>query len=120
MNIEKTGETVLSLWHNRRELAEKMRAKKDFDERKRSIYYDTDNIREEQKETVKICCDCAGALKIDSTSDRGTRLLAVHIPLRACGKCRDLGYIWYHSAELNCYDMVFLQDRTEDSYLERT
>jgi hypothetical protein len=28
MNIEKTGETVLSYWRNRRELAEKMRAKK--------------------------------------------------------------------------------------------
>jgi acetoin utilization deacetylase AcuC-like enzyme len=119
MNIEKTCETVLSYWQNREKIAERMRGNKDFEERKRSIYYDTDNIREEQKETVKICSDCAGALKIDSTSDRGTRLLAVHIPTRACGKCRDLGYIWYHSAEPGSYDMVFLQDRTEDKYLKR-
>ena len=120
INIEKTGETVLRYWQNRNKIAERMRDKKDFDERKRNIYYDTDNIREQQKETVKICHDCAGALRIDSTSDRGARLLAVHIPLRACGKCRELGYIWYHSAESNIYDMVFLQDRIEDKYLERT
>jgi acetoin utilization deacetylase AcuC-like enzyme len=119
INIEKTGETVLSYWQNKEKIAERMRDKKDHDERKRYIYYDTDNIREEQKETVKICPDCAGALKIDSASDRGTRILAVHIPLNACSKCRDLGYIWYHSAERSSYDMVFLQDRTEDSYLER-
>jgi acetoin utilization deacetylase AcuC-like enzyme len=118
-NIEKTCETVLSYWQNRDKIAERMRGNKDFEERKRSINYDTDNIREEQKETIKICPDCAGTLKIDSSSDRGARLLAVHIPLRACGKCRDLGYIWYHSAEPSSYDMVFLQDRTEDKYLKR-
>lgn len=118
-NIEKTCETVLSYWQNRDKIAERMRGNKDFEERKRSIYYDTDNIREEQKETIKICPDCAGTLRIDSSSDRGIRLLAVHIPIRACSKCRDLGYIWYHSAESGVYDMIFLQDRTEDSYIKR-
>ena len=116
--IEKTGETVLAYWRQREKLKEKMIKANALDKRTRNIFYDTDNIMETQKETVAVCRDCGGAIMIDSSSDMGTNILAVHIPKTACKNCRELGYKWYDSAAMDKYDKIFLQDRFEDNYLE--
>ena len=115
--VERIGETVLNIWEKRHELTGKRQAGKMFEERKNRIYYDTDGIYETQQETIRICSDCAGALRIDSTSDRGARILAVHIPLHACEKCRQTGLQWYDEAETQNYLKVFLQNRPDDAYL---
>ncbi len=116
-HVERIGETALNIWEKRHELTEKRQAGKTFEERKNRIYYDTDGIYETQQETIRICSDCAGALRIDSTSDRGSRILAVHIPLHACEKCRQTGRQWYDEAETQNYLKVFLQNRPDDEYL---
>jgi acetoin utilization deacetylase AcuC-like enzyme len=116
--IEKTGELVLSLWEQRETEKEKILKSKDFDERKRNIFYDTDGIHESQREKIRICPNCSGTFKIDSTSDRGSHIMAVHIPRKACRKCRELGYKWYDMTNKDSFDMVFLQDRTEDKCLQ--
>jgi hypothetical protein len=82
-------------------------------------FYDTDGIQESQSEQIQICSDCAGALRIDSASDRGRHILAVQIPRKACSKCKEIGYRWYDTADTDPFDMIFLQDRTEDAYLEK-
>jgi len=115
--IEKTGELVLSLWEQRETEKEKILKSKDFDERRRNIFYDTDGIHESQREKIRICPNCSGTFKIDSTSDRGSHIMAVHIPRKACKECRGLGYRWYDLADKDSFDIVFLQDRTEDKYL---
>jgi len=46
-------------------------------ERRRNIFYDTDRIRETQKETVRLCDECSGTLGIDSHSDLGNHIYAV-------------------------------------------
>ena len=115
--VERIGETVLNIWQKRHELTEKRQAGKTFEERKNRIYYDTDGIYETQQETIRICSECGGALRIDSTSDRGARILAVHIPLHACEKCRQTGLQWYDEAEAQNYLKVFLQNRPDDAYL---
>ncbi len=116
--IEKKGEKVLGIWQQREEIKARLRGEKEFDERTRRVYYDTDNISENQKETVRICSDCGGAIRIDSSSDTGKHVLAVHIPRKACKKCRDVGYQWYDSALGENFDMVLLQDRDEDKYIK--
>jgi len=116
--IEKTGELVLSLWQQREAEKEKILNSKVFEERKRNIYYDTDGIHESQREKIRICPNCSGTFIIDSTSDRGSHIMAVHIPRKACRKCRELGYKWYDLADKDSFDMAFLQDRTEDKYLQ--
>ncbi len=58
--IQKVEKEVLEVWKNREEIKFQLRGKKKFDERTRSIYYDTDGIRENQKENLRICDDCAG------------------------------------------------------------
>ena len=55
--------------------------------RKKNIFYDTDGIQEEQHESVKVCPDCPGFVKIETKSSRNPLSLGVEIPIRACPKC---------------------------------
>jgi acetoin utilization deacetylase AcuC-like enzyme len=118
--IEKIGETVLNIWQHRDNIKDQIIEKTDPERRTRSIFYDTDGIHESQKEEVEICPDCAGALRVDSASDRGAHILAVHIPRKACNKCQELGHKWYETADTNQCDMIFLQDRVQDDYIVRS
>ena len=115
--IEKVGDIVLSIWHNRQALKDQLLEEPDPEKRTRTIFYDTDGIRESQSEQIQVCPDCAGALRVDSSSDRGAHILAVHIPRKACSKCKDTGYRWYEAADRRQFDEIYLQDRTEDLYL---
>jgi acetoin utilization deacetylase AcuC-like enzyme len=117
--IEKIGETVITIWQQRHNIVDQILEKSDPSRRKRDIFYDTDGIQESQHEQIQICPDCAGALRIDSTSSRGIHILAVHIPTKACKRCKHIGYQWYESVDPDSFDFIFLQDRTEDQYLER-
>ena len=118
--IAKICDAVLTLWQQRESLKDKILGKEDAGLRNRQIFYDTDGINENQKEEIRICPDCAGALQIDSSSDRGTHILAVHIPQRACEKCKEAGYKWYDSAPDYQFESVFLQDRTKDNFSKKT
>jgi hypothetical protein len=116
--IEKIGDIVLSIWQNKETLKNKLLEKSDPRKRTRTIFYDTDGIQESQSEQIQLCPDCAGALRIDSSSDRGAHILAVNIPRKACRKCNDIGYRWYDEADPKHFDGIYLQDRTEDLYLD--
>jgi acetoin utilization deacetylase AcuC-like enzyme len=117
--IEKMGEVTLAIWQQKENIKNQLLEKPSAQDRKRNLFYDTDGIRESQSEQIQICPDCAGALRIDSSSDRGLHILAVHIPRKACSKCREVGYRWYDTAERGRFDLTFLQDRTEDIYSEK-
>jgi acetoin utilization deacetylase AcuC-like enzyme len=117
--IKKTGDQVLTNWRNRVQLGEMAQKKKGIDERRRTLYYDTDNIVENQHETIRVCPNCSGVLKIDSESDHTCRILAVHIPVGACEECRNQGYAWFDSIKKSDEAKAFLQDRPKDQYLEK-
>jgi acetoin utilization deacetylase AcuC-like enzyme len=114
--VKRVGDLVLSLWQERDRLREQLLSGGTAHRRKRQIFYDTDRILESQDEEVLACAECAGALRIDSTSDRGVRLLAVHIPRKACPRCRQSGYDWFEQAGFGQFDHIFLQDRVTDKY----
>ena len=117
--IEKIGDIVLSIWQNKEDIRNQLLDQSDPQKKTRNIFYDTDGIRESQSEHIQICPDCAGALRLDSSSDRGAHILAVHIPRKACRKCKDIGYRWYDEADRGQFDGIYLQDRTEDKYIEK-
>ncbi len=117
--IEKVVDQTMEYWQNRSHLGERARANKEFAERERSIFYDTDNILETQREKLRVCSDCPGALAIDSTTDSGYHIYAVHIPRKACKNCQNLGYEWYDAADVGAFDRVFLQDRTQNHYIAK-
>lgn len=115
--IEKTAEAVLAIWKQRSSLEEKVRGNTKIAERKRKLFYDTDSIMENQKESIMVCNDCSGALRIESSSSRGKNVLAVHIPRGACHSCKQRGYEWY-DVKPHGFDLKLLQDRCEDKYLQ--
>jgi hypothetical protein len=117
--IQRTGDQILSNWRQRDKIKTYVQDTQRFAERTRSIYYDTDNITEKQAETLRICSDCSGVLQIDSSTDGGRRILAVHIPTRACNHCKELGYEWFDAADKKKYNAIYLQDRPEDHYDQR-
>lgn len=106
-------------WRKRHTIKEQAIAEGKFENRSRNIFYDTDNIFEKQKETVHVCRDCSGTWKIDSSSDRGAHILAVHIPRKACPECQNIGYGWYDGADPHAFHAIVLQDRTKDKYFQR-
>jgi acetoin utilization deacetylase AcuC-like enzyme len=117
--IEQVGAKVLKNWHQRHALMEQLRDKPNSHQRSRQIYYDTDNIHETQNETIKICDDCAGALKIESSARGKKRILAIHTPRKACSACQEQGRQWYDRADPDQYDHIFLQNRIEDRYYQK-
>jgi hypothetical protein len=116
--IEKIRDISLAIWQQRENIKDQLLEKPAPHFRTRNLFYDTDGIQESQSERIQICPDCAGALRIDSSSDRGKHILAVHIPRKACSKCKETGYRWYDEADTGKFDMIFLQDRPEDTYLK--
>jgi acetoin utilization deacetylase AcuC-like enzyme len=89
----------------------------EYARRSRSIFYDTAGILEEQKEVVKVCTDCAGALSIDSRADTGYHIMAVVVPRKACPTCQETARRWFDQAVGSRFDLVFLQDRVTREYL---
>ncbi|GLI34380.1 histone deacetylase family protein [Desulforhabdus amnigena] len=114
--IEEVVAEVMDCWQKGPEIREKYLAGKPFVSRGRSIFYDTDNILETQRENLRVCPDCSGVLAIDSETDTGYHIYAVHIPRKACKECQEMGYKWYDSADQKIYHQIFLQDRTHDQY----
>ena len=117
--IEEAANIVLSKWHQRKNIRARNQDSKKYDVRSRNIYYDTDNISESQEETIRLCTHCSGAIRIGSSSSQGNRILAIHIPRKACKDCREQGYKWYDSAQASEFDNIFLQNRVDDTYQER-
>jgi acetoin utilization deacetylase AcuC-like enzyme len=118
--IKKTGDTILKFWENRDFIRSEWQKKHtDFHRRTRNVYYDTDNITEFQDETIRICPDCGGAYKIESSADRGYRVLAIHVPRHACQSCQQLAHDWFDDSGSGDYDKAFLQDRVNDRFLEK-
>jgi acetoin utilization deacetylase AcuC-like enzyme len=115
-SIREIGDTILSYWQQRGNIQAQVQAKSELFERRREIFYDTDGIVETQTETIKTCAACGGVWQIDSSSDRGHRILAVHIPFSACTNCHNLGNRWYEEAESGRFDLKFLQDRRTGDY----
>jgi acetoin utilization deacetylase AcuC-like enzyme len=89
---------------------------KEFVERSKTVFYDTSNIIEEQKEVIRVCRECAGVLKIDSYADTKNHLLAIRIPRKSCNTCEEIGRKWFEEGSVARFNLVCLQDRVNDEY----
>jgi hypothetical protein len=86
-------------------------------QRERDIFYDTDGIQERQKENVRACTRCAGALSIESASSLGRHILGVHIPRHACIRCQETALAWFEEARREpSFSHIYLQDRVQRTY----
>ncbi len=85
-------------------------------ERKREVFYDTDGIFERQKELIRVCRDCAGALAVESAASTGNHVFCVRVPLEVCSECRKTAVSWFDQALRGPFAHVFLQDRDRDVF----
>jgi len=85
-------------------------------ERKREVFYDTDGIFERQRELIRVCRDCSGALGVESAASIGNHIFGVHIPIGACETCRETALSWFEQAAGGSFSHVFLQDRDRKTF----
>lgn len=88
----------------------------------RNLYYDTDNIQEQQQEYVYYCPDCPGIYQVVSKSDkvmgRNYEIKGISIPMYACPICEEKAYeMWEREKKERTYDYCYLQDKKNDQYL---
>jgi hypothetical protein len=88
----------------------------DVVERRRDIFYDTDGILERQRELIRVCSNCAGAVGLESTASTGNHVFAVQIPADACPGCRETAESWYAQACSGPFDHVMLRDRDRRTF----
>jgi len=87
--VAKVCDEVMDLWQTRSQahLGEVF-GEADFFERRRQIYYDTDNIYESQQEFVRLCSSCAGWRVIYTSSTRNRDPVGVVLlPWKPCPVC---------------------------------
>lgn len=89
----------------------------------KSIYYDTDNIRETQMEKLRLCDNCQGYLSIDTKANHGfgyagEKALCLSVPMGACSSCQTEAMDLYEKAKkARAYSYVYLQDNVADLFL---
>lgn len=93
-----------------------------YHQRQKSIFYDTEYFEEKQIEKVKVCDSCPGIVVIDSHAIQPRlgrcRVLAVSIHNRCCKSCIEEAWEVYQEAKKDYrYSYVYLQDKTEDTFL---
>ncbi len=118
--VRKASVKALDTWRQRKKMGKSIRAGHRYIKRDRNIYYDTDNIQEQQLETLRVCEQCGGALSIDSSARGRNHIFAVHIPRNACDACHKEGTKWYDKADMHRFDKVYLQDRRSDIITEKS
>ncbi|MDR3319956.1 MAG: histone deacetylase [Desulfovibrio sp.] len=59
--------------------------------RHRHIFYDTDMLRESRVEGWRLCGECSGLGRIETSSDRVARSLCILVPRHACPACQREG-----------------------------
>ncbi len=89
-----------------------------FVTREKNIFYDTDMIQENQRESVMVCDDCSGVVVIETSSSANALSVCVDIPLGACNRCRDEGMRVFEEARRSgSYRHAKLINRKDKIYL---
>ena len=117
--IEKDAAEIFRMWKKRDTLKAKLVGDAQYIRRRKSIFYDTDGISEQQEETVRICEDCGGLVTIDSVADTGVRIFAVIVPGQNCPACRQAGEEVFEKTGKGKYQQVFFQDRDRDIFITK-
>lgn len=88
-----------------------------FHVRHKDVFYDTDGISESQVESVMLCDECAGTLKIESWSTVNPLSLGIEIPQTACERCHGKGLQLFEEAQVKgSYRYTQLINRKDQVY----
>jgi hypothetical protein len=121
--VRRTVGSLQEIWRRRLELdLDSVFGSGQFYKRSRQIYYDTDDISEQQQEEIRRCDECSGYRVILSVADKwrhsGKKVGAVIIPWHVCKRCRDEAGNAFERLKANReLGNVYLQDQEKDRYL---
>ncbi|MFW5500224.1 MULTISPECIES: histone deacetylase family protein [unclassified Maridesulfovibrio] len=86
--------------------------------RHRNIFYDTEGFTESQTESLLLCDNCRGLLKVETQREGGPMGFGLEIPAAACDKCRNQGYSLLEEAQVKSrYRYIQLINRKDKDYL---
>ncbi|HRT60749.1 MAG TPA: histone deacetylase [Syntrophales bacterium] len=117
--IEEVTSDIYMFWKSRESLKAELVGDVRYVKRERDIFYDTDRIREQQQEIVRVCDDCGGLITLDSVASTGNHIFAVIVPGRSCPACRVEGEKVFDSIDRAKHGIrhLYFQDRDRDIYL---
>lgn len=121
--VRRSVEKILSYWEMRDQVPPDSKyIDGKFYVKKKSIFYDTDYIEENQVEKVRLCEDCPGYLVIDTKGSHGygktSHALCLSVPFTACSCCVTEAYDLYEGTKISGqYNYVYLQDKSTDTFL---
>jgi len=122
-DVRKTVDQLLDTWAKRDQVSPNPKhVKGNYYQRTKRIYYDTDGISENQRETLRLCDNCAGFLIIETEASSGHRdagkAFCITIPYGACPKCRSEAEDFYAKAKkAKEYRYLYMQDKPSDLFL---
>ncbi len=89
-----------------------------FFERRREIYYDTDNIYENQQEYVRLCSHCSGWRVVYTSSNRASQPVCVILsPWKSCPACTQEAEEHYKNSAVDPrFSQVIVQDPNANFY----
>lgn len=118
--VAKVCQEVLDLWHTRHKAdLQEIFGTGPFFERQRQIFYDTDNIYEQQQEYIRLCSSCPGWRVIFTSSTKtNAPVAAVLTSWHTCLNCRKEAEKQYQTASKERqFGQVIWQDSAKDLYL---
>lgn len=124
--VRRTVGYLQETWENRHKAdLDKIFGPGPFFARRSRIYYDTDEIMEEQQEEIKRYDACSGYRVVISAAAKmyrpGRRIAAVLTPWHACQRCRAEALEAYEKLQPGRdLEYVYFQDVMEDRYLVKS
>lgn len=121
--VRRVVEQLLQYWEMRDQVSPDPKyINGNFYQTKKSVFYDTDYIEENQVEKVRLCDDCPGYLAIDSKANHGYgktgRVMCLAIPFTACNRCHaEATDLYEQCKKTGEYRYVYLQDKSTDTFL---
>ncbi|GAK58757.1 histone deacetylase superfamily [Candidatus Vecturithrix granuli] len=116
--IQQVAETVLTCYEHPEQFCSYNTEPGTYHTRQKNIFYDTDNIHEQQTEAIMVCEACSGVLSIETRSSVNPLCLGIQIPFGACERCRDEGYrVLEKARKSKKYAHISLINRRDREYL---
>lgn len=117
--IKQLSDEILGLYFNPPEEALDGEDHMGFFIRDKSIFYDTDGIREDQVEAVVRCGDCPGVLRIETESTTNPLSIGIEAPFGSCDKCVEVADRLFEEAkDSGKYKYLQLIDRINKRYVQ--
>lgn len=118
--IKKRIDYLLTQWHKKNDIDKQKKFDTDYYTTQQNIFYDTDQLQDNEQIKIKICHQCPGFVLISSTvSPKQFQTAKVLIiPQQSCSDCQQLAYDKYEQLKSD-KEAVYLLDKAKNKLLKK-